>query len=959
MGQRRASKAAANGFAHASRANAIHALDILHELDPTRHVRSWNMGRGLQETKLVVAESEATVAEDLRLRLTRLGAGVVDVVGSTNAAIDSVGRHQPDLVLMDARLAGEFGGVEATSVIWRRQRIPSVLLVGHSDVDMLRRVSETDSFGYVLKPFDEAELVATLEMALRRNSLERRIEESEKRYAAMLASIGEGVISTDSAGRISFMNPVAEALTDWKLLDAQGLPIDEVLRVEPLEKPEGTVLGVGIELSEPGASPKVATLRARDGSTVPIELIATPISGNRRGQGPALGSVVALRDISQRLQAEQELRDSEQRYRRLFEDMDEGVAINEAVRDGDGHVIDYVILAANPAFEHHSPYTIAAAVGKRATELYQLPSEYIQQWWESHAPLRRPAHTEMWHEPTGQWLHVVASPITDGRFATFFTDITARKRAEEALQHSEQRFRAIFDQTFQFTGLLDVEGTVIEANRTALDFAGISEEEVVGKPFWETIWWAHSSELQARVRKAVLTAAAGQFVRMEATHPGADGSLHTVDFSLKPVRNEDGKVVLLIPEGRDITERKLAEDALRKVEAERRELEARVSQAQKLEAIGGLAAGVAHDFNNLLTVVAGCCDMLLSSETLAAADRQVVEEIQDAGTKAGGLTNQLLAFSRKQVLKPEVVGLHTLVSTVAQLLERLLGEDVEFTLRSEPDLWAIEVDPGQIEQAIINLAVNARDAMPRGGELTIEILNVDVAPGSVHTSRGVARARYVLMSVRDTGTGIPVEVRARIFDPFFTTKEVGKGTGLGLAMVYGIVQQSGGYVHVDSELGRGSCFYLYFPAADGAARETGPVRPRPARDARGTETVLLVEDDQAVRLVTSRALSDSGYTVHEAANAAEALRTFEKHAERIDLIITDVVMPGISGREMVERARSIKPAIRVLYVSGYPDDAILRHGILRGEVAFLQKPFSAAVLTRQVRNVLESPDGLA
>jgi two-component system cell cycle sensor histidine kinase/response regulator CckA len=911
---------------------------------------SARMSEGVQGAKLLVVSAEAKVAEELGLRLDGLGGRVLGALTNGEEAVEAARRLAPDVVLMAVDLDGAMSGVDAAARIWRELGLPVILLSGHVDLELLQRAKECNSFGFVLEPFETVDLVATLELALYRHGLERRLEESEKRYAATLASIGDGVISTDRSRRITFMNPVAEALTGFQLAEARGRSLNDVLCVVA-SLAEDAEPAPEIAAAGNGAAARIASLSARDGSLVPVELIATSISGGAP-EGD-LGSVVIFRDISRRLTVEQELRKSEQRFRRLFEDMDEGVAINEAVHDAQGEVVDYLVQAANPAFEQHAPYRIADTVGKLATEAYALPSEYIRQWWAAHAPLKRAAHTELWHEPTGQWFHVVASPITDGTFATFFTNITARKRAEEALRHSEQRFRAIFDHTFQFIGLLDAAGTVIEANRTALEFADVSEPDVVGKPFWETAWWSHAVELQTRLREAVGRAAAGHFVRMEVTHPGPDGSLHTIDFSLKPVRDEAGQVVLLISEGRDITERKQAEDALRRVEAERRELEARVGHAQKLEAIGSLAAGVAHDFNNILTVVAGCCDLLLATDSLGPSDRSIVEEILAAGKKGSRLTNQLLVFSRRQVLQPKQLDLRKLVADTKQLLARLLGEDIVLSERVASDLWPIQVDPGQVEQVIINLAVNARDAMPRGGDLWLEARNVVVTRQGEHEERGVAAGRYVLLSVRDSGTGIAEDVKSRVFEPFFTTKEVGKGTGLGLATVYGIVQQSGGVISVESEVDRGACFHIYFPALASAEVDALPTASDFVARPHGREAILVVEDDASVRAVTSGALRKQGYTVFEAGDGLEALRLFAERAKDIQLIVTDVVMPGLSGREMVEAARNINPAVGVLYVSGYPDDAILRHGILRGEVAFLQKPFSLAVLAEQVRSLLD------
>ena len=393
-------------------------------------------------------------------------------------------------------------------------------------------------------------------------------------------------------------------------------------------------------------------------------------------------------------------------------------------------------------------------------------------------------------------------------------------------------------------------------------------------------------------------------------------------------------------------ERKRAEEALRQSEE-------RLRQGQKMEAVGRLAGGVAHDFNNLLTVITSYSDLLLEDLALDDPKRDDVGEIRKAAEGAAALTRQLLAFSRQQVLEPKVLDLKAIVTGTEKLLRRLIGEDVQLTTALAPDLGAVKADPVQLEQIIINLAVNARDAMPTGGRLTIEAANVEMDEVYVRSHAPAQPGLYVMLAMSDTGIGMDEQTKARIFEPFFTTKERGKGTGLGLATVYGVVKQAGGFIWVYSEPGRGTSFKVYLPRVD------EPVEPAVARTAtaepgRGTETVLVVEDAASVRMVTRQVLERYGYAVLEAPNGDTALRLAAKHHGPIHLLLTDVVMPGLSGRQLAEQLAQLRPDMQVLYVSGYGDSAVVHHGILAAGVAYLQKPFTPESLARRVRDALDA-----
>lgn len=388
---------------------------------------------------------------------------------------------------------------------------------------------------------------------------------------------------------------------------------------------------------------------------------------------------------------------------------------------------------------------------------------------------------------------------------------------------------------------------------------------------------------------------------------------------------------------------------------ERAKLENQFRQAQKMEAIGRLTGGIAHDFNNLLMVINGYSDMLLQALPADDVRRDSVAEIKQAGERAASLTRQLLAFSRRQVLELRILDLNAVVAGTNKMLRRLIGEDIDLVTAPAPALGCVKADPSQIEQAIMNLAVNARDAMPQGGTLTIETANVELHKSYAHEHYAVQPGHYVMLAVSDTGCGMDAETRKHIFEPFFTTKDQGKGTGLGLSMVYGIVKQSGGYIFVHSEPGRGTAFKIYLPRVEEAVAPPLPSTPL-AGSTQGSETILLVEDNEAVRELLRSILQGNGYTVLVAGDGGAALQIGEQHQSPIHLLISDVVMPGMDGRELASRLVALHLGMKVLFISGYTDDAVLRHGIHEQDIPFLQKPIAVDALLRKVREVLDVPE---
>ncbi|MFH2009177.1 MAG: PAS domain S-box protein [bacterium] len=521
---------------------------------------------------------------------------------------------------------------------------------------------------------------------------------------------------------------------------------------------------------------------------------------------------------------------------------------------------------------------------------------------------------------------------------------------EEARRHSEEKYRLLAENVTDVVWTMDMGLRFVFVSPSIFQLRGYTAEETMAQSLSDLMAPESLSEAMALLAVKMQLVEAGDAaawdpIVFEAEQPCKDGTTVITRNNAKIIPGADGLPSLIVGVTHDITERKRAEESLRKSEEHLR-------QAQKMEAVGRLAGGVAHDFNNLLTVINGCASLALDDLREADPLRSDLQQILEAGDRATALTRQLLAFSRRQVMEPRVLDLGEIVGSLEKMLRRIIGEDIELRTDLAEGLGRVVADPGQMEQVVMNLAINSRDAMPTGGKLTIETANVELDEEDTSAHPDTAPGAYVMLALSDNGGGMDAETRERIFEPFFTTKELGQGTGLGLAMVYGIVKQSSGDIWVDSEPGRGTTFRVFLPRVeaerDGRAKELNTI------DLRGTETILVVEDEEAVRNMTLRILAAAGYKVIGAASGSEALLHFDRHDGDIHLVLTDVVMPRMSGRELASRLAVACPGLRVLYMSGYTDDAIVHHGVLDEGTHFIGKPFTIQGLLEKVRAVLDS-----
>ncbi len=650
----------------------------------------------------------------------------------------------------------------------------------------------------------------------------------------------------------------------------------------------------------------------------------------------AEGAITDLRgvamDIAERKRAEERIKASEEKFRKAF--MTGADAFYIATLN-EGRFMD-----VNDRFEDVFGYHRNEVIGKTALDLglYADPDDWqkVVSQFKSNGYVRNIELTG--RKKSGDLIKVLLSAnLLQGSdeqiILGVIRDITERIRAEHALV----RLRQAVDTSGEVVFMTDPKGIITFINPEFTRLYGYEEEEVVGKvtprilkggsmqpedyaTFWKTI-------LDKRV------------ARGEMFNRTKDGHLVSVEVSVNPILDEHGNITGYLAIQIDVTRRK--------------ELEEQFRQAQKMEAVGRLAGGVAHDFNNILTVINGYSEVMLEQAKPENPHLKYVNEIKKAGERAAALTRQLLAFSRQQVLAPQVLDLNQVIANVHAMLNRLIGEDIDLVMIPGQGLGRVKADPGQIEQVLLNLAVNARDAMPRGGKLSIETTNVELDESHARGDFVVRPGPYVMLAVSDSGTGMDAETQKRIFEPFFTTKEKGKGTGLGLSTVYGIVKQSDGYITVYSEVGHGTTFKVYLPRLDAPVEVVGPAITV-AGMAGGQETVLLVEDDTPIRRLISDTLKSKGYKVLEASNGEEALATAGKHRQPIQLLLTDLVMPGMSGRILAERMAVLHPESKVLYMSGYTDDAVIRHGGLGAGGAFLQKPFTPDAVANKVRQVLDA-----
>ena len=651
---------------------------------------------------------------------------------------------------------------------------------------------------------------------------------------------------------------------------------------------------------------------------------------------------VLCEDITDRLRGEEALRESEEKYRVVVENAKEAIFVAQ----------DRVLKFVNRAAEEISGYSRGELTSRPFIDFVHpddremIIGNYQKRLRGEALPL---VYSFRVVDRDGKtlWVEVNAVVITwNGGPAAlyFFRDITERKQAEEALRSSEMRYRTILENTEEGYYEVDLAGNLTFFNDSVCRLYGYPREELIGMNNRQYTSQDTAKKVFQEYNQVYKTGIPRRLYDFELVLK--DGSKRYVEVSILLQRDSSGEPIGFRGIVRDITERKRADE-------EMKSLQEQLRQSQKIEAIGLLAGGIAHDFGNLLAIIQGYSELALLKLPKENPVTKDIEEVTKAGLRAKDLIGRLLAFSRRQIFETSVLDLNAILRDLEKMLRRIIGEDIELVTLLASDLGKVEADPGQIEQILLNLAVNAKDAMPSGGKLTIETTNIDLDKTYARSHTAVKPGCYVMVSVSDTGIGMTPEVKERVFEPFFTTKEIGKGTGLGLSTVYGIVKQSGGNIWAYSEPGYGTTFKIYLPRVDETLKQAGEKKVLEELP-RGNETVLVVEDEENVLKLVLQILKEQGYNALEAPRGSDAMLISEQHEGPIHLMVTDVVMPGMNGQELAKRLAPFRPEMKVLYMSAYPNNTIVHHGVLEKGANFIQKPFTVAVLARKVRQVLDS-----
>ncbi len=782
----------------------------------------------------------------------------------------------------------------------------------------------------------ETRLRAVISDATVRKRVEKKLKESEKRLRNVLETVDLIAISLDTQGNITFCNDCLLNMTGWKREEIIGKSWFKTFL--PPEIQDEIKWSIFLETIKTSNFPAHYTneIITRNGDR---RLISWSNTVFHDPNGDVAGATSIGEDITDRTLAERALRESEDKYRNIYENALEG--FYQSIPGGR-------FISVNPAFAsmlgYESPKDLLSAISDITTQYYVNPEDrhVFQQILRKNGKIENFEFKARRKDGSSIWVSNSTRAYFDAdgkvvRYEGIVNDISKRKEFEV----DRERLTSAIQQMSESVVITDAEGTIVYVNPSFERLTGYSHHEAIGQNPRILNSGHHDDNFY---RELWETISSGNVWGGQIINRNKSGTLFTEQATISPVLDQDGKIENFIAVKKDMTQQIRSDE-------EKNQLQEQLQQAQKVEAIGSLAGGVAHDFNNLLSIILGYSESVLDELHPGDPLREDMKEIIEAGRRSATLTRQLLAFSRRQTLQPMVLNLNDIISNLEKMLGRLIGEDIELSLSLSKNLNHVIADPGQIEQVIMNIAVNARDAMPTGGKLIIETANVELDEAYADGHPGVLPGKYVMCAINDTGSGMNKDTLLRVFEPFFTTKDKDRGTGLGLSTVYGIVKQSGGNIWAYSEPGFGTTFKIYLPETNS---EKNIEKKRPARKTikTGDEYILVVEDEEAVRNLMMKALLKYGYHVDVAENGEAALLKVEEKGLKPDLVITDIVLPGMSGTELIGRLREKQPNLKELLMSGYTDDAIGHHWEIHPDTPFIQKPFSIREIIHKVQELL-------
>ena len=874
-----------------------------------------------KKSRLLIVEDEAIVARDIEDVLKRLGYDVCCSVSSGEEAVEKARSFLPDLILMDIFLKGEKDGIQATEEIQGRYEIPVVYLTSYADSLTLERAKCTAPYGYLLKPFQERDLKSAVEIALCKSRSEKILREKERVFSATLFSLAEGVITADPQGNVLFLNDFAEKLLQIPFEKAKGKRLSSLFTLKRVC--EGGEEEVRLLECVAGgrADFNDLLLVSSEGAKHCVDGTLTPLSGEA-------GFVCVLRNIEERKKAQEELQKTMEFFRLLAEN---------------GH--DLILLwrwNGKTSLEYVSP-SAEAITGYRVDEFFSNPKllsllvhpEDAKAWndgWGKHNIPQENIFCR-WIRKDGRviWIEQHNIPVYDehGQMTAvegIVRDITERTEAELALRKSEAQYRRIFETSKDMIFLSTPEGRFLEINPVGIFLLGYSSKEEMMALDLNTDLYVSASDRELLRKKITYEG----FVRdYETVWKRKDGQLLNVLITADAEKDSSGRVVYFRGMIRDVTEQK--------------KLEQQLFHKQKMESIGLLAGGIAHDFNNILSGILGYASFMKMKVDHDHPFFGYIDTIEKGAQRAAELTAQLLAFAKGGRVDVKTIDLWNVIDETVKILRRTFDKRIEIITKHSERPTNIEGDRVQLQQVVMNLCVNARDAMPEGGKLTLQIEESLLEEG---LEKG---GHYEVLSVSDTGLGMSEEVKGRIFEPFYTTKEEGKGTGLGLSLVYGVVKNHGGFIRVESEPGRGSTFRIYLPSSD---RGVEVEKEEEGEVLGGGERILVVDDEEAIREFTKAILEDYGYRVETAGDGEEGVRFYEEGWKGIDLVVLDMVMPKLGGRDVYERLRRINPEVKVVLTTGYSRNGRAREILGEGVQGFIQKPYQSKELLSVIKKVL-------